>query len=68
MNPANIALALNLLITLGEQIQRIGSLVSNAQAQNRDISEEELSFLREADDAARTRLEEAILAAKTRQV
>lgn len=63
MNSANTTLALSLLIQLAEQVQKVGLLVSNAQAEGRDISVSELDFLKTQDDLARKSLEDAIASA-----
>lgn len=65
MNSANVALALTLLIELTEQIQKVGAMIAKAQAEGRDISPAEFQALKDSDDAARKRLEDAIAAQET---
>ena len=56
----SILIALDLLIQLTAQVQRVGTLIRNAQAEGRDLTAAELDELRAEDDAARKALQDAI--------
>lgn len=60
----NAALAVQLLLGLLNNAAAIGSLLKQAQAEGRDITDAELAALTAADDAARKALVDAIAAAK----
>lgn len=60
----NAALAVQLLLGLLNNATAIGSLLKQAQAEGRDITDAELAALTAADDAARKALVDAIAAAK----
>jgi hypothetical protein len=56
----NLTLILQLLIELGSQISNVASLVRNAQAAGRDVTDAELQTLRDAYAAAHKALDDAI--------
>lgn len=60
----NVALAVSLLTELLRQAAAISILVSQAQAENRDLRPEELDAIVGRDDVARGALVEAIERAK----
>lgn len=60
MNPENINLAITLLLSALNRASEIGTLISKARSENRDISDAELDALAENDDVAREALEQAI--------
>ena len=62
MNPANILLGLDLVLGLLQRAAGIQALIQTAQSEGRDITAEELTALRTADDVARKELEAVIKA------
>ncbi len=64
MSHRNVDLALTLLLSLATKAGEISARVRNAQAEGRDLSDEELAGLRAADDVARDELQGAIDRAK----
>lgn len=60
----NVALAISLLTELLKQGAAISTLVSTAQAENRDLTLEELDAVAGRDDVARGALVDAIERAK----
>ena len=63
----NAALALiTLLLQYSDKIAQIGTLLSTAQSEGRDVTPAELDVLFAGDDAARTALDAAIAAAKAK--
>jgi hypothetical protein len=63
----NAIVAVELLIRLLAQASAVSELIKKSRAENRDITDEEMDALADADDAARMRLEDAIAAAKGTQ-
>lgn len=66
MNTNALALV-TVLLGLVDQTARIGQLIANARAQNRDVTDEEIAALAAGDDAARQSLVDAIAKAKAEQ-
>lgn len=64
MNPANIILILDLIISLTDRVASLSSLIKKARAEGRDVTEEEIQALVVDDDAAKKALDEAIAKAK----
>ena len=56
----NLIMALELLIRFTESAQKIGKLIAQAQAENRDITPEELTQLKFEDDIVRSKLQALI--------
>ena len=56
----NTSIALQLLIGLLSQANALGSLISKAQAEGRDLTEDELDLLSESVEAAKKRLQDSI--------
>lgn len=56
----SVVTALALLVQLGTQLSELARLISTAQSEGRDITEEELNTLVGKDDAARKRLQDLI--------
>lgn len=65
MSTVNLLTATNVLLDLLLRAQQVGTLISTAQKEGRDVTREELLALAEADDSARANLEQAILTAKS---
>ena len=63
MTATNIALALNLVSQLLPQLVSALTTVRTAQAEGRDVTEEELNALFSADDLAKAKLDADIKAA-----
>jgi len=61
---AGAAVALELLFGLLDRAQSIGALLTKAQAEGRDVTQEELDALAAADDLARVGLVDAIAKAR----
>lgn len=66
MKAVNLAVILELLISLTTRVQDLAKLLRTAQAEGRDITAEELDALVADDDIARAALEAAILRASER--
>jgi hypothetical protein len=64
MNPANILILLDLLISLASRIQGVTEIIKKARAEGRDVTEDELSAIIGEDDVAKKALDEAIAKAK----
>lgn len=60
MTTVNTALALQLLIDLTLQVQRLGQVLKTAQDEGRDVNKDDLVVLRREDDLARKRLQDWI--------
>jgi hypothetical protein len=60
----NAELAITLLLGLLDRAQAIGTLINQARAEKRDITDAELDKLTSDDDQARARLKAAIDAAR----
>jgi hypothetical protein len=60
MNQANIGLALQILYDLLRHANELSALIGKAHAEQRDLTEEEVSGVASADDLARARLQKAI--------
>lgn len=60
----NITLAVNLLVSLMEHAAAISQLIGRAHSEGRDVTQEELQTLFDADATAREQLAAAIAAAK----
>ena len=63
----NVDVLLSLLLSLANQMGPISALISKANGEGRDISDEELDALFLEDDVARQRLVDALAAAKARE-
>lgn len=61
---ATLLALLGLLLQYSDKIAQIGTLLSTAQAENRDVTDAELDALFAQDDAARAALDAAIAKAK----
>ncbi len=61
---AGVTLAIQLVLALVNQAGAISAVIQKAQAENRDLTPEELAGLVSADDSARAALVAAIAAAK----
>lgn len=61
---AGVTLAIQLVLALVNQAGAISAVIQKAQAENRDLTPEELANLVSADDTARATLVAAIAAAK----
>jgi hypothetical protein len=59
----NALLLTQLLLQAATQVQQFGGLLAKAHAEGRDVTDDELSALVGADDAAKARLD-ALIAAK----
>lgn len=68
METQNVALALQLLITLTTQAQALAQLLTKAREQQRDITKEELDQLVSDDEAAKAEFQRAIDAARADEV
>ncbi len=62
---AGVSLAIQLVLALVNQAGAISAVIQKAQAENRDLTPEELDSLVSSDDTARAALVAAINAAKT---
>ena len=62
----NTLTAIQILMQLLNQAAAFGTLIAKARAENRDITEDELSGLATGDDLARAALEKAIVDAKAK--
>ncbi len=62
---AGVTLAIQLVLALVNQAGAISAVIQKAQAENRDLTPEELDSLVASDDTARAALVAAINAAKT---
>jgi hypothetical protein len=60
----NADLALQLLLLALNKASSIGATITNARAQNRDVSDAELDACRADDDEAKAELDEAIAKAR----
>lgn len=60
----NVSLAIELLIAIVNQAQKIGAALQTAKNENRDLTAEEIAVFVGADDAAKKALQDAIDAAK----
>jgi len=60
MGTESTVAALNLLLQILTQAQGLTALIQKARAEGRDVSEDELDSLVEADDAARVALDAEI--------
>lgn len=56
----NVAILIQLLVSLLGQADKIAKLLNAARSEGRDVSEEELATLFTEDDAARARLQALI--------
>ncbi len=63
----NVDVLLSLLLSLANQMGPISALISKANGEGRDISDEELDALFLEDDVARQRLVDALAAAKAKE-
>ncbi len=61
---AGVTLAIQLVLALVNQAGAISAVIQKAQAENRDLTPEELAGMVSADDSARAALVAAITAAK----
>lgn len=57
MTPANVALALQMLDGLLARAQKVGTMISTAQKEGRDLSAAEIDGLFSEDSAARAALQ-----------
>lgn len=64
MSSESTVVAINLLLQILTQAQGLTALIQKARAEGRDVTDEELDALVDADDAARARLDTAIAHAK----
>jgi hypothetical protein len=67
-NTVAINAALELMLALLSRAGEISQLVQRANAESRDLTQEEWDAIVGADDAARQRLVDAIAAAKAKEV
>lgn len=63
MGPGAVA-AVNIVLALLDRAAQIGGMIAQAQAEKRDLTQQELNLLQQQDDAARDKLNKAIADAK----
>jgi hypothetical protein len=60
MNMGNALILVQLLLQATTQVQQFGALLAKAHAEGRDVTDDELNALADADDAAKSRLQALI--------
>lgn len=60
----NLAIAVQILLSLLDRASEIGALIAKAQGEGRDVTPEELDTLSAKDDVAKAALAAAIAAAR----